>query len=89
MCNDFMALLYNIKDNEGKFLWLDGNEAEFLNWAGGSPDGGLDENCVVLNSAINRWWDSPCNLETLEDAGTTYYGIPLCQINYLGKLLIY
>ncbi|MDE0770905.1 MAG: gliding motility-associated C-terminal domain-containing protein [Salibacteraceae bacterium] len=57
---------YNDKLNEGKFVWTDGRDTTFKNWANGQPNGGGgSEDCVVLqlNGADSgKWADTTCNL---------------------------
>ncbi|TVQ93541.1 MAG: hypothetical protein EA397_04130, partial [Deltaproteobacteria bacterium] len=59
----------NDLDVEGHFVWLDGTEPVYTNWAFGQPDnGGLlgsSEDCVTLNSGLlslggGQWSDRQC-----------------------------
>jgi len=57
---------YNDKLNEGKFVWTDGRDTTFKNWANGQPNGGGgSEDCVALqlNGADSgKWADTSCTI---------------------------
>ncbi len=81
--NSFIPLSHLIKDKEGQFRWFDGNEAYFLNFNKGDPNGKRKENCVV--SSDKTWHDVPCNFKNWK----TYYAVPLCQFTHTGMLTKY
>lgn len=56
---------YNDKANEGKFIWSDGRDTTFKNWATGQPNGGASEDCGALQltgSDSGKWVDTSCTI---------------------------
>ncbi|CAH1248696.1 CSMD1 [Branchiostoma lanceolatum] len=49
------------QDVEGQFVWSDGTQLVYSNWAPGEPNGDITKNCVHLWPLANfRWDDMPC-----------------------------
>ena len=52
---------YNDLTVEDYWDW-DGAYTEFEMWANGEPDGGIDENCGLMNQFSNEQWsDASCS----------------------------
>ncbi|CAL8138334.1 unnamed protein product [Orchesella dallaii] len=58
---------------EGTFTWMNtGNPVGTLpRWLNGQPDGGLRQNCVLINGSTLKWEDQSCSF---------IYCRPLCQL---------
>lgn len=50
----------NDKEQEGKYLWIDGTEASYTNWASGQPNNAGDSDCVKIKSD-GKWDDRICS----------------------------
>ncbi|MEE2644723.1 MAG: C-type lectin domain-containing protein [Myxococcota bacterium] len=54
----------NDRDQEGRFIWIDGSEPGFTRWDDGEPnDGGRGEDCTAIlreNGRVGRWDDRSC-----------------------------
>ena len=49
-------------EQEGSWKWSSGNIAMITSWGLYQPDGGVLENCTVMNvSDTYRWHDQPCS----------------------------
>ena len=49
-------------EQEGSWKWSSGNIAMITSWGLNQPDGGVLENCTVMNvSDTYRWHDQPCS----------------------------
>ena len=47
---------------EGNWRWSNGDIALITDWGLNQPDGGMLENCTVMNvSDTYRWHDQPCS----------------------------
>lgn len=46
---------------EGSWEWADGSPAKFFNWADTEPNGGRNENCVIID--IDGWRDYSCGVK--------------------------
>ncbi|XP_041362141.1 macrophage mannose receptor 1-like [Gigantopelta aegis] len=47
------------EQNDNRYVWENGNEATFTNWASGQPRGG-NQDCVLLLSDSATWKDYDC-----------------------------
>jgi len=47
--------------SEGSWVWDDGSEWEYTNWQQGEGYGGKVENCMILFSYYNTWYDTSCS----------------------------
>ena len=54
----------NDRDQEGRFVWIDGSEPGFTGWDDGEPnDGGDGEDCAAIlreDGRVGRWDDRSC-----------------------------
>jgi hypothetical protein len=48
------------RDDEGRFVWVDGTEPTFTSWADGEPNDSWVEDCTLLRPS-KEWNDSNCN----------------------------
>jgi len=63
--------------HEGRWIWQNAlQEADFTNWADGSPiDSGIENNCVSMRAENDlRWNDEPC---------TNSRASPICEREYI------
>lgn len=57
--------LYQYHGSNGEFGWIDNTPVTYTNWAGGEPNGALDEGCTELYGDIARvgqWNDVVCSI---------------------------
>ena len=45
---------------EDRFVWWDGDPAEYEAWGPGQPNNAGEEDCVILYDETNAWNDRPC-----------------------------
>jgi hypothetical protein len=51
------------RNNSNKYMWMDGSEPIFTNWAKGSPSNESGNNCALILSRsdfVGKWIDVPC-----------------------------
>ena len=48
---------------EKPYLWVDGSDLDYVNWASGEPDGAGSSytNCVAQYIQDGKWYDADCN----------------------------
>ncbi|KAI4879714.1 hypothetical protein NFI96_013867 [Prochilodus magdalenae] len=44
----------------GVWVWTDGSAFDYINWNSGEPNGGTNENCLMMNYIQVNWNDFPC-----------------------------
>ncbi|XP_034741184.1 galactose-specific lectin nattectin-like [Etheostoma cragini] len=45
---------------EGTWMWSDGSKFNFVDFNAGDPNGGVAENCLVINIGVTGWYDLAC-----------------------------
>lgn len=53
----------NDRQQEGSFVWTDGDAIDFFNWDSGEPDigGTPDEDCILFDGGNGEWSDEECS----------------------------
>jgi hypothetical protein len=51
---------YNDKAVDGTFVWDSGSTSSYTHWSSGEPNGGTDENCVLILGENSAWNDGTC-----------------------------
>ena len=60
----------NDLEDDGHFVWTDGSDVHYVNWADGQPNDLFDQDCVsVVEDGSGKWDDNHC----------TYYKLYICE----------
>ena len=56
---------YNEIENDAVFVWADGSESTFTNWASNRPSSmtSSDVFCVIISGGSGKWSEIPCSSE--------------------------
>ena len=68
-------------------LETNGSEPSYLNWGGGEPDGGQEENCAVIwndEDFWGTWSDVPCDMDDTSVWNYTKSMHALCEFQESG-----
>ena len=54
---------YTDRNNESNWEWENGSNSTYVNWGFMKPDGGISENCAIIDTSTTRraWDDTRCN----------------------------
>jgi lectin-like protein len=69
--NQYLWIGYNDIDQEGTWVWTNGETPIYTKWAGNEPDNtnGLEHCCTIFRVAPSLWWDHPCD----------FTHVPVCE----------
>ena len=57
---EWMWMGLSDKENEGTWLWSDGNDGQWRNWDDIHPNGRGNKNCAAIKRADKKWHSLPC-----------------------------